>query len=151
MHKPETSRRMLKWTIELGQFDIECKPMNAIKGQALANFVLEFPPQHAESRENMLVQVEAGESPPTQQDINKVGRPEKWTLNVNGAVNNDGADTGIVLTRPEGYQLMHAIHFSFGASNNNAEYEALIAGPRLALAIKVENLIVQSDLILVVY
>ena len=32
MHKPETSRRLLKWTVELGQFDIEYKPRSAIKG-----------------------------------------------------------------------------------------------------------------------
>lgn len=43
MHKPEASGRLLKWTIELSQFDIEYKPRGAIKGQALADFILEFP------------------------------------------------------------------------------------------------------------
>ena len=44
MHKPEVTGRMLKWAIELGQFDLEYKSRTAIKGQALADFILEFPP-----------------------------------------------------------------------------------------------------------
>ena len=44
LHKPEASGRIMKWAVELGQFDIEYKPRTAIKGQALADFILEFPP-----------------------------------------------------------------------------------------------------------
>lgn len=43
MHKPETTGRMIKWAIELGQYDLEYKPRIAIKGRALADFILEFP------------------------------------------------------------------------------------------------------------
>ena len=46
MHKPEVTGRMLKWAVELGQFDLEYKSRTAIKGQALADFILEFPPGH---------------------------------------------------------------------------------------------------------
>ncbi|XP_074351891.1 uncharacterized protein LOC141691044 [Apium graveolens] len=42
LHKPESSGRMLKWAVELGQFDLEYVPQTAIKGQALADFLLEF-------------------------------------------------------------------------------------------------------------
>ncbi|XP_074362021.1 uncharacterized protein LOC141702228 [Apium graveolens] len=41
-HKPELSGRMLKWAVELGQFHLEYMPRTIIKGQALANFLLEF-------------------------------------------------------------------------------------------------------------
>ncbi|KAM6563334.1 hypothetical protein CsatB_023332 [Cannabis sativa] len=41
--KPEASGRLLKWAMELSQFDIKYKPRTAIKGQALADFILEFP------------------------------------------------------------------------------------------------------------
>ena len=44
MHKPKITGRMLKWAIELGQFDLEYKSMTAIKGHALVDFILEFPP-----------------------------------------------------------------------------------------------------------
>lgn len=39
LHKPETSGRMTKWTIELGQYDITYTPRTAIKGQVLADFI----------------------------------------------------------------------------------------------------------------
>ena len=42
LHKRETSGRLTKWAIELSEFDIRYKPRRAIKGQILANFVLEF-------------------------------------------------------------------------------------------------------------
>ena len=42
LHKPETSRRLIKWAIELSQFDIKYKSKNVIKGQVLADFVMEF-------------------------------------------------------------------------------------------------------------
>ena len=42
LHKPETSGRLMKWAIELSEFDIRYKPKTAIKGQVLADFVMEF-------------------------------------------------------------------------------------------------------------
>ena len=44
LHKPETSGRLIKWAIELSEFDIKYKPMTTIKGQILSNFILEFTP-----------------------------------------------------------------------------------------------------------
>ena len=40
-HTPDTFRRLLKWAIELSEFDIEYRPRTAIKGQVLADFVVE--------------------------------------------------------------------------------------------------------------
>ena len=42
LQKPDASGRLLKWAIELSQFDIEFKSQTTIKGQALANFIAEF-------------------------------------------------------------------------------------------------------------
>ena len=42
LHKPETSGRLMKWAIELSEFDIRYKPKTAIKGQILADFIMEF-------------------------------------------------------------------------------------------------------------
>lgn len=52
---------------------------------------------------------------------------------------------------PEGHHLCGAIHLDFKATNTNAEYEALIAGLRLALEMKIENLNVFSGSMLVMY
>ena len=42
LHKPETSGRLMKWAIELSKFDIRYKPKTVIKGQVLADFIMEF-------------------------------------------------------------------------------------------------------------
>ena len=44
LHKPETSGRLIKWAIELSEFDIIYKPRSTIKGQILADFIMEFTP-----------------------------------------------------------------------------------------------------------
>ena len=44
MHKPETSRRLMKCAIELSEFDIRYKPRTAVKWQILADFIIEFTP-----------------------------------------------------------------------------------------------------------
>ena len=52
LHKPETSGRLVKWAIELSEFDIRYKPRTAIKEQILENFIMEFtsakPPETAQ-------------------------------------------------------------------------------------------------------
>ena len=42
LHKPETSGRLVKWEIELSEFDIRYKPRTTIKGQVLVDFIMEF-------------------------------------------------------------------------------------------------------------
>ena len=42
LQKLEASGRLLKWAIELGQFDMNFNPRTVIKGQALTDFIVEF-------------------------------------------------------------------------------------------------------------
>ena len=42
LHKPETSGRLVKWAIELSEFDIRYKSRIVVKGQVLAYFIMEF-------------------------------------------------------------------------------------------------------------
>ena len=42
LHKPETYGRLMKWAIELSEFDIRYRPKLAIKWQVLADFFMEF-------------------------------------------------------------------------------------------------------------
>ena len=44
LHELETSGRLIKWAIELRDFDIRYKSRTAVKGQVLANFIMEFTP-----------------------------------------------------------------------------------------------------------
>ncbi|KAL5814468.1 hypothetical protein ACOSQ4_025109 [Xanthoceras sorbifolium] len=42
MQKLEALGRMIKWLVELSEFDLTYKPRSAIKGQAIADFISEF-------------------------------------------------------------------------------------------------------------
>ncbi|KAL0332929.1 UNVERIFIED_CONTAM: hypothetical protein Scaly_2194400 [Sesamum calycinum] len=63
-----------------------------------------------------------------------------WLLHVDGSSTLAGSEAGIVLTSPEGDELEYALQFDFKASNNETEYEALIAGIRMALDTRERNL-----------
>ncbi|XP_074376858.1 uncharacterized protein LOC141718374 [Apium graveolens] len=147
LHKPESSGRMLKWAVELGQFDLEYCPRTTIKGQALADFILEFDSEVDDKAIVLAKSSSRGKSPGGKRV--ELLHPW-WILHVNGAVNNSGSGVGIILVTPEGHHLMSAIHFKFYVTNNDAEYEALINSLKLALEVGVVNLIVLSDSELVV-
>ena len=42
LHKPETLGRLVKWGIELSEFEIRYKLRTTIKGQVLVDFIMEF-------------------------------------------------------------------------------------------------------------
>ena len=42
LYKPDLTGRMLKWAIELSEYGIEFQPMLSMKGQVMADFVLEY-------------------------------------------------------------------------------------------------------------
>ena len=132
LHKPEVSGRLMKWAIELSEFDIRYKPKTTVKGQILADFVMEFAP--------------VGLAEPTQSEDDL----PIWKLSVDGASNAQGSGAGLILTSPEGIDVEYALRFGFHASNNEAEYEAVIAGLNLAHSLEVDQLKVHSDSQLVV-
>ena len=73
-----------------------------------------------------------------------------WKLFIDGAANAQGSGVGLILTSLEGIDIEYALIFGFRASNNEAEYEAIIAGLNLAHSMEVDKLEVCSDSQLVV-
>ena len=132
LHKPETSGRLMKWAIELSEFDIRYRPKTVIKGQVLADFVLEF----------------ASAEPA--RDAQAATDLSTCKLSVDGTSNAQGSGAGLILTSPEGIDIEYALRFGFHTSNNEAEYEAIIAGLNLAHSLEVDQLEVYSDSQLVV-
>ncbi|RRC79860.1 reverse transcriptase-like protein, partial [Escherichia coli] len=137
LRKPELTGRLAKWSIYLSGFDIEFKPRTAIKSQALADFVAEFSP---------------GLEPTTCDEVNNVMISDNnpWLLYVDGSSNVRGCGLGVVLKSSQGGNLVYSIRCEFKATNNEAEYEALIAGLDIALRLGAKQLNVRSDSLLVV-
>ena len=110
LHKPETYGRLIKWAIELSEFDIRYKPRTTIKGQILENFIMEF---------TLAEPTEATQLTP---DL------PIWRQSVDGAATAQGSGAGLILTSPDEIDVEYALRFGFQASNNKVEYEAVIAG-----------------------
>ena len=127
IHKPDLSGMMARWVMELREYGIQYKARLSKKGQVLADFLTEI----------------------SQPDT----YPEKkgwWTLYVDGASRQSGADIGLQLTSPTGERIEQEVRLSFSATNNESEYVAMIARLELALAMGAASLSIQSDSQLVV-
>nr|GEX33363.1 reverse transcriptase domain-containing protein [Tanacetum cinerariifolium] len=70
---------------------------------------------------------------------------DPWILFTNGSLCIDGSGADIILTNPRGMEFTYALRFRFDATNNKAEYKALIAGLRIAKQMGVENLQTNVD------
>ncbi|VFQ70529.1 unnamed protein product [Cuscuta campestris] len=84
--------------------------------------------------------------------IREVNKPTEqwWEMAVDGASGPWGYVGGIVFTTTEGFKIYHAIVFNFKLTNNEAEYEALAGGLRLAQALKISRVSIKSDFNLIV-
>jgi len=127
LKKPEIAGRMVKWAVELSEFDIKYQPRGPIKGQIFADFVVELSSEAA--------RVE--------------GEDFRWVLSVDGSSNQQGSGAGVNLEGPNGVGIEQSLRFAFKASNNQAEYEALIAGILLAKEMGARVLMAKSDSLLV--
>ena len=118
---------MARWAVELSEFGIQYKPRLAMKRQVLAEFLAEV----------------------SQQEM-KSDNSGWWILNVDDASRRTGAELGLQLEASTGEVIEHAIRLDFHTSNNEVEYEAIIAGLDLAISISSEKIIKRSDSQLVV-
>nr|GFC41743.1 reverse transcriptase domain-containing protein [Tanacetum cinerariifolium] len=111
----------------LREHNITYRPRTSIKGQILADFLNEMPSNASH-----------GASVAETQE-------EPWTLFTDGSSYVDGSGAGLILTNPDGVEFTYALRVQFAASNNEAEYEALIAGLRIATQMGVKNIQANVD------
>src|SRR3954469_7120174 len=71
-------------------------------------------------------------------------------MHFDGSKMMSGLGAGIILTSPKGDKLHYVLHIHFAASNNVAEYEALVHGIKLAKEISIRNIECFGDSDLVV-
>ena len=146
--KADFSGRISKWAVELGQYDIRYQPRTAIKAQVLADFIVEFTPQ---SSAPTTVDTELGGDrgtevvTETEQQSWRELLDSSWKVFVDGSSTSKRAGAGVVLQSPEGLVIEQAVTLGFKASNNEAEYEALIAGLNSAKILEARSVVIFSD------
>nr|GEV54237.1 reverse transcriptase domain-containing protein [Tanacetum cinerariifolium] len=99
MSRPDVAGRLQKWSIMLREHNITYRPRTSVKGQILADFLIEMPSDASQ----------AGPAAVTQK--------EQWTLFTDGS----------------------------SCVDRSAEYEALVAGLRIAMQMGVKNVQVNVD------
>jgi ribonuclease HI len=77
-------------------------------------------------------------------------QPELWTMFFDGSLMKTGAGAGLLFISPIGKHLRYVLRLHFPASNNVAEYEALVNGLRIAIELGVWRLDARGDSRLVI-
>ena len=119
-------------------------PCTSIKGQVLADLVAKFtepPIEELESAENMDEKLVG--------TISQYGIPA-WEVYVDGASNQKGSGIGLVLISPEKVIIEKSLRLNFSATNNEAEYEALLIGMAMVQRMGGKSIKLFSDSRLVV-
>nr|GEV58322.1 reverse transcriptase domain-containing protein [Tanacetum cinerariifolium] len=129
LSNPEVTGRLLKWRFELKEHDIQYRPRTSVKGQILVDFIVERPED---------------DTPDTSME-DREELPDPWILFMDGSSCIDGSEAGLIIMNPEGMKFTYALMFRFNATNNKAEYEALIAGLRIPRKMGVQNLQANVD------
>jgi hypothetical protein len=99
-------------------------PRKAIKSQVLADFLVEWT---------------YTQLPPTQIQA------ELWTMYFDGWLMKTGAGAGLLFISPLGIHIHYVIWLHFTASNNVAEYKALVNSLRITIELGVRHLDVRGD------
>ena len=97
-------------------------PRTSIKGQVLADLVVEF----TKCLEEM--DVENRNMGERSVGVVSVQCPTPWELYVDGATNQGGLGMGLVLVSLEKITIEKSLRLNFSATKNKAEYEALLMG-----------------------
>nr|ABA95996.1 retrotransposon protein, putative, unclassified [Oryza sativa Japonica Group] len=124
---PILKGRVGKWIFSLTEFDLRYESPKAIKGQAIADFIVEH---HDDS----------------------IGLVEivPWTLFFDGSVCTNGCGIGLVIISARGACFEFAYTIKPYATNNQAEYEAVLKGLQLLKEVEADTIEIMGDSLLVI-
>ena len=123
MSSPEAAGQMALLAVELNEFDIQYRPRIAIKGQVVADFIAEFTFMEGQGAEVV----------------------PQWSVPMDGSLNKQVERASMVLYTPERDKIKCMICLDFPTTNNEVEYEALVARLDLARVAGAKNMVVYCD------
>jgi ribonuclease HI len=130
LYRPILRGRIGKWAYALIEYDLTYEPLRALKGQVLADFIVE----HGIELDN---------------EINYLTFTP-WNLYFDGSVCKDGQGVGIVLISPSGAEFKMSSRLDFYCTNNQTEYQALLFGLIMLRSMGVKHVEAYGDSLLVV-
>ncbi|GJW88785.1 reverse transcriptase domain-containing protein [Tanacetum coccineum] len=102
MSRPDVVGKLQKWSIMLGEHNITYRLRTSVKGQILADFLVEKPDEG--QPDTPMVETLQG----------------SWILFMNRSSCVDGSDAGLILTSPNGTEFTYSLRFQSTTSNNEA-------------------------------
>jgi hypothetical protein len=130
LNNPLATGHVSLWGVELSPLDITYEKRKAIKSQILPDFTTEW------------------------LELQSAGPPDlssMWTMYFDDSKRIQGAGARVVLISPQGDKLKYVLRMSFPqASNNEAKYETLLHGMKMAKACGATRLKIFGDSNLVV-
>jgi ribonuclease HI len=127
--KPILHSRIGKWALALTEYSLTYKPLRAVKGQIVADFLAD----HSVS-----------EFPIEFVDI------EPWSLYFDGSKHRHGTGIGVFILSPCKIPTRFKCKINGSCSNNEAEYEALITGLEILLDLGARHIKIRGDSELVI-
>jgi ribonuclease HI len=125
LNNPDATGRVSLWGITLGPWEITFQCQSAIKSQVLPDFIAEW------------TEAQMPELP----DLSNC-----WTIYVDGSKRVSGVGVGVVLMSPQGDKMRYVLRMRFmNPSNNEAEYEAVLHGMRMAKACGATRIKIHRD------
>nr|GEV45789.1 reverse transcriptase domain-containing protein [Tanacetum cinerariifolium] len=134
LNKTKAMRKLAKYAIDLGAYNITFEPRNSVKRQVLVDFITETP--NGETSELYFWKPEIV---PERDDT------EEWILFTNRAPSVKGSGASLVLIGPSGIEHTYALCLTFDSTNNEAEYKALLAGLRIAKKMNIQRVEAKVD------
>ncbi|CAJ2663632.1 unnamed protein product [Trifolium pratense] len=116
--------RIGRWALALSEYSLSYKPLKAIKGQIVADFIVDH--SAIESPQNYIAL-------------------EPWTLYFDGSRHQHGTGIGILIISPQKIPTKFKYRINGICSNNEAEYEALIAGLEILLSLGAKDIKIKGD------
>ena len=140
LHQPLLTGRIAQWLVLLSQYDIGLRTPKAVKSQAIADLLAQFPGKEKSSlSEEILGEVVIVDAP-----------GKKWTMRFDGSTTIASNRVGIILSYEDGDTIPLSFKLGFSYSNNAVEYEAYLTRLTVALNIGVKHMRVLGDSNLVV-
>ncbi|KAI5350352.1 hypothetical protein L3X38_003243 [Prunus dulcis] len=149
--RPMLRGRIGKWTLALTEFTFRYVPQKAVKGQAVADFLVDHPGEEIENMDfldianaNLLTRVHVFLNNP----IYSI-HLTPWKLYFDGSKTDKASGAGVVLEEPLGVRHCYSFQLDFQCTNNRAEYEALIIGLEMLVELGVQSVEILGDSMLV--
>jgi hypothetical protein len=132
LEKPALVGKLARWLLLLSELHLEYVTKKSVKGRIIAEYLAGHPVD---------VEPEAEYEFPSEH-LTMIEALEAWEMYFDGAANKSGRGAGVVLITPDGLHLPMALKIDFPATNNVAEYEALIFGLEALCELGVSKVIV---------